>query len=103
MAPRIRESLREKYQQVLDKRTSSGTLDSPRRRKRALSAAEHFNQQHWIVGCVSYGNAYTSLRFETNADVCHFVTLAISDNKEYVDELAIDSHLSQEINLEQIF
>lgn len=55
MAPRIRESLREKYQQVLDKRTSSGTLDSPRRRKRALSAAEHFNQQNWIVGCVSYG------------------------------------------------
>lgn len=30
-------------------------------------------------------------------------TVAISDNKEYVDELAIDSHLSEGISIEEIF
>ena len=78
----LREDLVLKYRQALDKRQA--TADSPlrRRKKRTISAAEHYNAEHWIVGCSSY---------------------ALNDNKEYVDALALDSHLAHSIDLDQLF
>ncbi|TMW68688.1 hypothetical protein Poli38472_006156 [Pythium oligandrum] len=88
-APHLNDALRAKYLDALEKRgvSSYGKADSPtrsprRRNKRRISAAEHYNDEKWIVGCPSY---------------------AIRDNKEYVDELAIDSHLTADINLDEFF
>uniref|UniRef100_K3WQ59 Anoctamin transmembrane domain-containing protein n=1 Tax=Globisporangium ultimum (strain ATCC 200006 / CBS 805.95 / DAOM BR144) TaxID=431595 RepID=K3WQ59_GLOUD len=81
--PRVKPALRDKFQAALVKREPLGSSNSPKRRARRLvSAAEQYSAAHWIVGCPSY---------------------AISDNKEYVHELAIDSHLSEGISVEEIF
>ncbi|TYZ65544.1 hypothetical protein PybrP1_007721 [[Pythium] brassicae (nom. inval.)] len=83
--PRVSATLREKFLVALDKRAArQGELSSgsPRRRnRRSVSAAEQYSDARWIVGCASY---------------------AISDNKEYVDQLAIDSQLSEGISIEEI-
>ncbi|KAJ0404203.1 hypothetical protein P43SY_002046 [Pythium insidiosum] len=88
--PTVKEKLRAKYVAALEKRGASlkespkrSPSRSPRRRtRRTISAAEHYNDESWIVGCPSY---------------------AIRDNKEYVDQLAIDSHLSETLDLDQVF
>ncbi|OWZ24203.1 TRNA (guanineN(7))methyltransferase [Phytophthora megakarya] len=78
----LRPGLRAKYERALLNRIAQEEAAAKMLSKRSLSDAELFNQAHWIVGCPSY---------------------AISDNKEYVAKLAIDSHLSAQIPLDQIF
>ncbi|KAF1331981.1 Methyltransferase, partial [Globisporangium splendens] len=81
--PRVKPALRDKFQAALVKREPLGSSNSPKRRtRRSVSAPEQYSAAHWIVGCPSY---------------------AISDNKEYVHELATDSHLSEGISVEEIF
>lgn len=82
VAPHVKDSLRSKYMTALERREVASPRRSPKRRnKRTISAAEHYQDQQWIVGCPSY---------------------AIGDNKEYVDALAIDSYISGGIQLDQI-
>uniref|UniRef100_H3GHA1 CSC1/OSCA1-like cytosolic domain-containing protein n=1 Tax=Phytophthora ramorum TaxID=164328 RepID=H3GHA1_PHYRM len=78
----LRPDLRAKYERALVSRVAQEEVLSKKRSVRSMSATERFNQVNWIVGCHSY---------------------AISDNREYVAKLAIDSHLSEEIPLDQIF
>jgi hypothetical protein len=77
-------SMKEKYYAALANRNVFMGNESPLNttRKRAISAAEQYAELNWIVGCHSYN---------------------IIDNKEYINELAIDSHLSEEIDLDQLF
>lgn len=83
----VKDTLRARYAQALQRRDGGDKADSPRksprrRKRRTISAAEQYQDQRWIVGCTSY---------------------AVQDNKEYVEELAIDSYLSQGVPLDQIF
>ncbi|KUF99952.1 hypothetical protein AM588_10009477 [Phytophthora nicotianae] len=78
----LRPDLRAKYERALLNRLAQEEPMPKLRSKRSASDIERFNQANWIVGCPSY---------------------AISDNKEYVAKLAIDSHLSEQIPLDQIF
>ncbi|KAL8005362.1 putative anoctamin, 10TM putative phosphate transporter, cytosolic domain-containing protein [Plasmopara halstedii] len=75
----LRPDLRVKYENALQHRLSE---EESRLSKRSMTDAKHFNEAKRIVGCHSY---------------------AISDNKEYVAKLAIDSQFSEEISLDQIF
>ncbi|KAE9115247.1 hypothetical protein PF010_g9399 [Phytophthora fragariae] len=78
----LRPDLRARYERALVSRIAQEETLPKVRSKRSMSMTERSNQASWIVGCHSY---------------------AISDNKEYVAKLAIDSHLSEQIPLDQIF
>ncbi|KAF1778579.1 Anoctamin [Phytophthora cactorum] len=78
----LRPDLRAKYERALLNRIAQEEDVPKMRSKRSISDIERFNQANRIIGCPSY---------------------AISDNKEYVAKLAIDSHLSEQIPLDQIF
>lgn len=78
----LRPDLRAKYENALLHRLAEEESSPQMRSKQSISDTERFDKARWIVGCHSY---------------------AISDNKEYVAKLAINSHLSEEISLDQIF
>lgn len=100
----LRPDLRAKYERALLSRIEQ---EETLPKKRSVSATERFNQAHWIVGCHSYGTLVSlGLVIAEHSTANRFVIsliAAISDNKEYVAKLAIDSHLSEEIPLDQIF
>ncbi|RLN67267.1 hypothetical protein BBJ28_00014758, partial [Nothophytophthora sp. Chile5] len=105
----VRPELRAKYENALAKRREHEDTVPKKRLKHSRPATERCSHANWIVGCPSYG---TSSPFSLPSPVkgLHVVTScviliysAISDNKEYVAELALDSHLSEEIPLDQIF
>ncbi|KAF4040526.1 Calcium-activated chloride channel [Phytophthora infestans] len=78
----LRPDLRAKYERALLNRLTQEDDYPKAATKRSTSDIERFNQANRIIGCPSY---------------------AIIDNKEYVAKLAIDSHLSEQIPLDQIF
>ncbi|KAG7402115.1 hypothetical protein PHYBOEH_005678 [Phytophthora boehmeriae] len=78
----LRPDLRAKYERALQTRAEHDDELPLKPSKPSMSPTESFDQTNWIVGCHSY---------------------AISDNKEYVAKLAIDSHLSETIPFDQIF
>ena len=70
-------AVRERCKMALTKRMAMGA-DSPPMRNRTISAAEAHAGAQWMSGCPSY---------------------ALLDNKEYIGELAMDSHLSKGVQL----
>ncbi|KAK1947929.1 hypothetical protein P3T76_000219 [Phytophthora citrophthora] len=86
----LRPGLRAKYERALLRRLAQEEIMPKKVSKHGHSqAADRYNHANWIVGCHSYGSSGSN-------------NPPISDNKEYVAKLAIDSHLSEEI-LDQIF
>lgn len=116
--PRVSATVREKCLVALDKRTTRqrelGSSSPRRRNRRSVSAAEQYSDARWIVGCASYGafRSVASTRHihcrpssssgRSRMSLVVAGHAAISDNKEYVDQLAIDSQLSEGISIEDI-